>query len=203
MEMNDDFRAAIGGFHGFHHGIHVSKQVLRDGGEAVVERAVVAVGEKVVGTDQDEEGVGGGGSGERLSGVSASFCFFRAQAQPVADVGTVEASVVGAVCAPCDFIGAGACLGGMGVVEYAAAVRDSRRHPAGVVAGVDPRRAVGNAVVREDFVQCPAVGAAVDAVGDGVPHVHDVAEAAVRYGSGGGEGAENAGSQKRGFQRKG
>ncbi|WP_192915134.1 hypothetical protein, partial [Bacteroides caccae] len=88
-------------------------------------------------------------------------------------------------------------------VEYAAAVGDTRRHAAGVVAGVDARRTVGNAVVREDFVQSPAVGAAVDAVCDGVPHIHDVAEAAVRYGSGGDEGAENAGSQKRGFQGKG
>ena len=38
---------------------------------------------------------------------------------------------------------------------------------------------IADAVIRENFMHGPAPRAAVDAMGDGVPYVHDVAEVSV------------------------
>ena len=72
----------------------------------------------------------------------------------------------------------------MFIVEYLAPVGGARSNAPGIIAGFDSFRLVGNTVVCKYFMEGPAVGGAVDPVGDGVPHVHDVSQFRARRGGG-------------------
>lgn len=72
----------------------------------------------------------------------------------------------------------------MFIVEYLAPVGSARSNSPGIIAGFDAFRPVGNAVVCKYFMEGPAVGGAVDPVGDGIPNEHDVSQFRARRGGG-------------------
>ena len=67
----------------------------------------------------------------------------------------------------------------MDILENLTAVRGAGGHAPAEIVGHDAFFSIADAVVRENFVHGPAPGAAVDAMGDGVPYVHDIAEVSV------------------------
>ena len=170
---------AVGGADGGDDGIHVAQQKVGDPVQPQVQRTVVVVGKEVVGAGEQEKRVRRVGPGKGLARVGSPLGFFRAQAQPVLDVGAVKPSVAAAVRPAGDFIGPRAGRGGMEILENPAAVGGSRGHSAAVVAGHDTFFGIADAVVCKNFVHGPVPGAAVDAMGDGVPYVHDVAKVSV------------------------
>ena len=67
----------------------------------------------------------------------------------------------------------------MDILENLTTVRGSGGHASAEITGHNAFFSIADAVVRENFMHGPAPRAAVDAMGDGVPYVHDVAEVSV------------------------
>lgn len=170
---------AVGGTDGRDDGIHVAQQKGGNSIQTIEQQIIIAVGKEIVGPGEQEKRVRFIGPGKSLACIGSSLGLFRAQAQPVFDVGPVKSSVIAAVRSSGDFISSCGSRRGMDILENLTAVRGAGGHAPAEIVGHDAFFSIADAVVRENFVHGPAPGAAVDAMGDGVPYVHDIAEVSV------------------------